>query len=315
MKTRIFFQSILVATACFCLLFFATCKKDDNPSTTTYRTVGSKNYDNGVLNSSSTLNYNGEKLVSIMTLDDYYDGDSSKTLVSYPDDQTVFLIDSYLDLGSWYEENKTELQFEAKNLVQEIFYEYFENAWQPETKYVYQYENGILVDEITYYYWGDSWTPVVKTQYEYNGENLKQSITYMYSDDWYIHSKDEYSYNGSNLARIITYSYSEGNYTESSKMEFAFNGSQMLNYQVFDFNNGVWNNSGIGTSFTYDEFGNVKTWESLNDDSVSKVEFTYEEGKGNVKDILYFPSGVYGYFPWPTKKPSVVSCQSSVVSH
>jgi hypothetical protein len=53
-------------------------------------------------------------------------------------------------------------------------------------------------------------------------------------------------------------------------------------------------------SFTYDSHGNVTSW--YDPDARYRVNFTYEEGKGNIRQIMFGGADTFsGLAPLPTK--------------
>jgi hypothetical protein len=302
MKKRYLFYGMLTICLVSSLLLFNTCKDDEDSSdTTSYRVVQWNYLTDNVIDGKAFFKYEGEKITRITT-SDYEYGDSAKTEVAYPENNSAVMID-YNYIGNvWEESFKQEMQFQDELLTQNIYYEYIGGIWEPSNKFSYQYQGSHLTESISYQYDKENWTPFMKTTNEYDGSNLILLLSYIYDGGgWVLYGKQEISYNGDNLDEAIVYSNYEGTLTEAYKYKYNYSGNLLMSIDSYSYDNGTWISDGVYMSFTYDSHGNVESWSDPNDGFMN-IQFLYEEGKGNINQ-LYFQGGfLFGtMIPYPTK--------------
>lgn len=300
MKKRCLFNRMLLPGLILSLLLFNTCKDDKENPDTSYRVIQMNYLIDNDLDAKSLFTYDGEKITLISTFD-YGDGDSAKTEVNYPDNNSAVMIDyNYLN-GNWQESFKQEMEFQNEDATQIVCFVNIDGIWELFSKSTFQYTGSNLTEEISYEYIDGNWIPSRKSIYEYNESKLILSEEYIYQEDWDLYTKTEFSYNGDKMDDEIVSSYFAGSFTQESKFEYNYQGGLLMNIDCYDYDNGVWVFLGVFMSFTYDSYGNLATWdEPLL--GITNAEFLYEEGKGNIRQIYYSNMGILGFMtPLPTK--------------
>jgi hypothetical protein len=297
MKATIFSNRISVLILMVCLLGFGTCKKDKD-SETNYRVIASNDYYNNVLTANNLMVYQGEKISLIQGYDLSSKGDSTKTEFDYPDASTIVATGYYQVGNEWNLESKNEYKHAGNNITQTIIYVYDEFGMTPYIKVDFQYQNDKLAEEIYSLYDAGTWYPFTKVSYTYDGNKAIQSqVTMDWGDGWEIAYKEVATYNGAELVNIIEYDYSEGVYTESYKYEFLYVNGQIKQIDFFYFEEN-WISDG-SNNYTYDDFGNLA---SMGESGDYKTEYTYEQAKGNLDQILFASGGISGLaYPIPVK--------------
>jgi hypothetical protein len=299
MKTYLRFTSLVFVLFAMSLLIFSGCKKDDNNNGgNSYRLIEQKGYFNDVLSSTATCHYEGEKIVLMLGYDYSSRGDSTKTQITYPDANTIVMVDYNKDGSTWMQDYKEEYTYLDDNLTREIYYEFIDNNWGPEDKYEYIYSNGTLTEEIWYTYDFGEWAPVYKDTYEYNGNLIAKTLTYYYYEGSFeLAYMEEASYTGNKISEITGSVYADGVYMAYYKYKYQYNGDLISKIFMLSFDTS-WDTTGY-FAFTYDSHNNVETWSNIYPDGGFKSEFIYEEGKGNLGKLQQ--SGGMLVLPYPTK--------------
>ena len=303
MKSNNLFFKISVLISLVCMIIITSCKKDESPSSVNYRISELKEYRNEDLTRFSTFEYDGER-VSLQTSCYVPDDDSSRTQFDYPDNIHTVMTTFNKSEGNWSEIAKTELTLQDNEIIQKIEYFFTEGTWLEGSKITYQYENGHLKEWIEYYMQDSSqaWEPSTKISFEYDGDKLIRDIQYDYTSDWETIGKEEFEHDGDKLSHWIIYEYQDGAYLEQFMLEFHYDGNKLMEIEISDYQDGTWSSYRDYMSYTYDSLGNVSSQTYILYEGLSfKSEYYYEEGDGNVRQLLYNPGGLYDYFPWPTK--------------
>lgn len=307
MKTRIFFNRIPVVIILACLMVFATCKKDDD-SETSYRVITAIDYSNYVLDGSTQLAYQGERLT---LMSGYYNearGDSTKTQYEYPDDNSIIGVDFEKAGGEWDKVGKTEYSFQDNELSQRIYYEFIDGTFIPSFKITVQYTNGNLTEELWSSYDEGTWVDEYKNTYTYDGDKVVQGLySAKWTGSWEDYYKDVVTYNGDEIDFVLEYDYSDGSFVESYKYVFIYENKRIKQVNMFYKGGGVWTNDGASV-FTYDANGNLESMSDSNAGNSYKTEFIYEKGKGNIDQIIYTGGALTNMvYPMPTKATSRAS--------
>lgn len=311
MKTKTFIYNVGCMILLTLIALFSNCKKEGNSSENSYRIVSLSDYTDNVADYISTFKYDGEHLTEIYSVDIEMDNDSSKTLITYPDGQNVISTDYYKDMGQWVEDYRNEMVFEGDLLISSTSSSFYDGYWEPFWRIINSYEDGKKTNTITYIYDSGEWYQFVKNVIEYNDNKITQKIVHLFDTDWVQYYKYVYNYSGDNLTSIVSYTCEAGVYLEDYKEVMTYNGSQVVKYEVYYFEDGMWISDDSPVSFTYDEFGNVLSY-NYDEFSSEKEVFTYEKGVGNALQVYFDPNGQFDYIPMPTKSDQIMKFQKNI---
>lgn len=296
MKKHLF---ILIAVMLVILSVLTSCKKDNdnNGVISEYRIVSEKIYDEDQqLDGESLYEYSDNKLSNASYTDDteseeyHFEYPSeNKILVNYTE---LYYDDDFDDHEGIFEitlsdnkvievvedmQWKTIITYNASGDIEKAkSYNYYD-GWELREETTFKYSSGKLV-QITYQeYYGTMYEH--KDEFTYNGEEINEIVCWQKEDGiWMGNFKYVYTYNSGNIIKIISYNYDE-------------------DYEVW------WECE--SNYFNYDSHGNLISYEYVvGDEYYEKTEYSYEEGRGNFRQIF---NSMYYYaeectFPGPVKK-------------
>jgi hypothetical protein len=284
------------------LLLTVACKKDGNDPGSKYRVTEWTGYYNDVVESHAHFEYNGNK-ISLMQIEQlgYSDQYSSKIVVSYPDENSALLICLSKEGSAWEQCGKNLLTYDGGNITQFMDYSFNAGSWEPYYKSTYNYENGKLSEEIDYYYGSGNWVANHKTTYHYNGNKLSEEMSYNFQEDWKLDYKEIIYYNGDKFDSIVGYNIFSGSLYQDYKYTFNYEGNLIKTMNSYNYEEGDWIFD-VSDSFQYDIHGNLTSMSEQDDSDSYKIEFTYEAGTGNYRDLFYYDDYFwYQMVPGPTK--------------
>lgn len=277
---------------CLILLISEGCKESNNDNDpTSYRLTGMLMYDNGVLTDSAIYKYQGDKLSEGVDYSEDYQ-DPVQGFYTYPDENSMVVT-------SFNNTQKYEYSYLNGQMTDMLLSDLINNVWEPQQHNTYQYQDGKLVEEIWYFGSDEGLKPSTKFTYEYEGSKIIRSrIYYAYNSSWQENIKEEAIYSGNLITKIIQFGYSDSVYSEFTYTDLQYDGSVITGYFYY-FTNG--NELELSYVFSYDDHGNMIVQEST--ELSKKIEYVYEEGKGNFQQIQQPGGGIQGFvpLPWPTK--------------
>lgn len=290
--------SVLILLAI--LFLFSTCKKDEQE--TKYRVIATKDYTNAIVDNTSQVFYQGEKISLISGYSEGYRGDSVKIEYNYPDNVSIMAIEYEKYQDVWSKVNKTEYKFQDEHVTQYILYEYEEGSAVPFLKITMQYDGSNLLEEYWYTYDSGTWTAVYKMTFSYDGDKVIQSlISTNWTGSWELFAKEEVTYSGDNIATVTELDYYENAYHNTYKYEFLNENDLVKKIDMYSFESNAWIID-ESISYEYDANRNLVSETDNYSDDIYKREYTYEEGKGNLSQVYFFPGGIISSsLPIPTK--------------
>jgi hypothetical protein len=292
MKTYLLPTSSLLLFICLILLVSQGCKditNDNNPAS--YRLTGLVMYDGAVLMDSATYKYQGNKLSEGVDYSNNYQ-DPVQGFYNYPDENSMVVI-------SFNNTQKYEYTYLNGQMTGMLLSDFNNNIWEPQQQNTYQYLDGKLVEEIWYFGADEGLKPSKKYIYEYEGSKIIRSrIYFAYNSIWQETIKEEAIYTGDLITKIIRYAFSDSVYIDYNYIDLHYDGSLLTGYYYY-LTNG--NELDFSYVFTYDDHGNMVIRESP--ERSERIEYVYEEGKGNFQQLSQPGSGISGDFvlPWPSK--------------
>ena len=285
MKTRVLSCSLAALFLIALTIVPGSCKKDED-SKTFWRIITMNNYIDNVQTYADHLEYTGEKYTDSRAFD-YESGDSVKSTITYPDENSAIILDYSKIGGQWEPMSKGEYTFQNQLATQLIFYESSEGTFVPFMKINLTYQSGNMVEE-TWSFYVETWQPTMKIEYTYDGDNVVQSIlSGNFSGSWEIANKEVVTYSGDKVDVIIESDYDGQAYSESSKYEFIYTDNILSKVQTYSFESGSWQTDSF-IDYTYDQHGNLTSETGNFADEVDKYVYSYEEGKGNFGQISFF---------------------------
>jgi hypothetical protein len=302
MEAHILISKKFTVLFCVFILLAFGCKKDGNDPGSTYRVTEWKGYYNDVVESHALFEYTGNKITLIQQENMRYNGlDSSKIQVGYPDEDSVELIYLHKDGSAWEQSGKEVLTYEGGKIIQYMDYELNSGSWEEYYKSTYNYVNANLSEEIDYYLESGDWMPNHKTTYQYNGNKLNEELSYNFQEDWKLDYKEMIYYTGDRLDSIVGYNNFSGLLIRDYKYSFDYEGNLIKTLSNYDYYDGDWNFDG-SDSFLYDINGNLASMSEPDDPDVYRIDFIYQSGTGNYRDLFYYEDYLwYQMVPGPTK--------------
>lgn len=306
MKTSLFSNKISVLTLLACLLILNTCKKDEDTSSPKYRVIASTDFSDNVQSMSNQMIYQNDKLTEVLGYTYDIKEDSIKTLVVYPDNNSIVATGYSKVGGAWLPDSKVEYEFQSDLLTQIIFYSSFEKSLEPFLKYSFQYQSSKITEERVSLFDSLDWFDLQKVTYSYEGNNFKQAIhSANWTGSWAIAYKEVVTYTGNEIDSILQSDYYDnggGGYVDSYKYKYHYTNGLIARIDMFAYDgssswlpDGSWN-------FTYDANGNLISMSNQNSSGTEKTDYIYEEGKGNLGQIYFMSGGIADQvMPMPTK--------------
>jgi hypothetical protein len=291
MKTYLHQLSSLLIFICLILFVSEGCKEtnnDNNPAS--YRLTGLLIYDDGVLTDSIIYKYEGDKLLEGEDYSNYFQI-PVPIFYSYPDENSIVVS----SLNNTY---TTEYFYLDGKMTRMLYTNFIDSVWVPQFDYTYQYQDGNLVEEIMYIGSPEGLKPDTKITYTYEGGKIFRSKRYIYNSGWQESSEEQAMYTGNLITRITMFQYSGVTYVQFSQTDFQYEGSLLTGYTVYYSPEHEMHYSYV---FTYDDNGNMVIQESP--ERGERIEYVYEDGKGNFQQLQQPGGGIEGYvpLPWPTK--------------
>ena len=291
------------------VVLFVSCKKDDNLSVANSRIIESNYYSNDTLTSKDMYEYEGERMITkwYYKYEDQMDT-TRKSEIEYPSSQTSVMIYFEKEDGEWNETVKQELEFQNDLISQVITYYFTDGSWEPSTKSTWQYENGKVLEILHYILDEGNFRALSKINYEYNNGKIKRLSLYRNEvQGWQLKWKEEYENDGGKVKRIIGYDYYEGTFHEGVKYEFSYTGNVMMSMEQFLYKDGIWSPKGETRIYIFNDSGILNSYSFVDQNSNYKVEYFYEEGRGNYKQLFDYPIGqTYDILPRPTKSIDIL---------
>lgn len=278
-----------LVSVCIVLMFLVSaCKKDKNDDLQkfTHRIISDKYYYNNLLESETAYEYTGEKLTTIT--EDPGTDEESEILLSYPNENTIIATGS--DIG-------TVTFTLSNNLVTEI-------VDANDYKYTTSYNSENQIENTKEYDYDGGWTLSYEQDYTYSSGKLvlRTGIEYGGTEgNW--ENKYVYTYNGEELIEELhTYKSPGGVWTDCHKYAFTYSNGKISKRTHYYKSETSWVEN-YYEEFLYDTYGNlIKSFED--GDNSDRMEYTYEEGNGNFRQIFENSEYEFGY-PIPNKKSQI----------
>ncbi len=292
------------------LLFFvaiAGCKKDDedngnsgggdNPAQSNYRLTESVSTEEGVEPSKDVYSYDSDKLSQVIEYTQPSKGDwveVSKTVVSYPSDNSFEMVTSDYINGEWSLSEKEVITHQNGLWEMDMVYEYNGADWVSESKAVYTYIDNKISKEEGFEYFDGEMENEYKYLYSYVGDTPSAVEKYQWDDgDWLFTGKDTLTFSNGKLAKFESSYLVEG--TEILvKYEYSYTGDLASSISISYYMYNMWINAGT-ISFTYDEHNNMIKMDATGEYLSFVDTFTYEEGSSNWALINGKPGFFYFY--------------------
>lgn len=138
-----------------------------------------------------------------------------------------------------------------------------------------KFENGAWVHQEQYFY-------------DYYGSVIVQGSVYEYDQDWYPTYKEVVNFAGDRIDYIYKYEFDGFNFNKNYKSQYSYSDGKITEIDYYSLEAGQWKMELYFDSFEYDKNGNVKRWRTayhgLNDE-IENVEFGYEKGTGNWRQL------------------------------
>jgi hypothetical protein len=301
MKTHIISCSIAALLLLALASIPGSCKKDEN-SPDSWRVNSMSQYIDNNLIAVANLYYSGEKYTSNSGYD-YSIGDSTKSVFTYPDDNSVMVTDYNKIYGQWVVVARGEYIMQNGLATQLVYYESVDDVMTPFLKINMTYQSGNVIEE-TWSFYMDDWYPLMKLLYTYNGDKVIQStISQNLTGSWEIAYKEVVTYSGELVDVVVESEYDGQAYYESYKYDYTYADNLLTKVEYLEFDGSSWLTNEIH-GYTYDSNGNLLSETIDYPDEVDKTVYTYEEGKGNFYQLSFFynSGSVSGFFmPRPTK--------------
>ena len=292
MKTFLLQVSSSVLFICLIFLLLEGCKDTYNESNlSSYRLAGLLAFEGNVIIDSATYKYQGDRLSECVVNYNQYQ-DSIRVLYTYPDENSIVVTSN--DTTS-----RLEYSFVNGKMTGRLLSNLINNSWEPQQQFTYQYQDGKLLEEIWYSGYDEGLRPDIKYTYEYEGDKIIRSRHYYsINSSWQEMSEEEAVYTGNLITRINWYTYPDSVYTVSAYTDLHYSGS-LLTSRIYYISNT--NEPDYSYVYTYDSDGNLVIQESP--EMGDRIEYVYEKGKGNFRQIQQPGGGISGFvpLPWPTK--------------
>jgi hypothetical protein len=309
-------RPVLIFSLFFLIIFSSLApgckKKEEGPNiiNQTHRLHESITYNNDGGKMKGLYEYEGDLLLRATLHDSLaYEQWAAvmKDEVQYPDGNTVEII-SYNYSGEWKEYSKLEVKLKQDKVVEISEYSKKENDWQVNLNKTFSYSGDLLQKEIRTIWMGGDFSITEKYEFEYSGDRMDRASLYLLNEDWILYYKWEYGYMGTFLDNIIISGY---NSTDDSWYLFYKIGLDRDNgnivkahYYDYDDESGAWI-SDYFQEFEYDEYSNLVSRREIDSQYGEEYRqyYYYEEGKGNVKQLVFYAGHDETQFwmPFPTK--------------
>ena len=292
MKTYLLQLSPSVLFIGLILLVSQGCKDDNNNNDpANYRLTGLLMFDRNAIVDSATYIYQGDRLSECVDYSDNYQ-DPVHAFYNYPTENSIVVT-------SFNDTQKYEYTYNDGQMTEMLSSSLNNNIWEPLQKNTYQYQDGKLVEEIWYFDSDEGLKPEQKFTYEFDGNKVIRSKHYYTIDStWLEYFKEEAIYTGNQITKINAYAYSDSIYIDYYHIDLQYNGTLLTGY-FGHFSNG--NELEFSYNYTYDSHGNMVIQEYPEQNM--RIEYVFEEGKGNFRQIQQPGGGISGFvpLPWPTK--------------
>jgi hypothetical protein len=280
-----FFQFIISIT--FLLLYSCDKGNDDLNDENGYRITQMITYRNDQLIYSENYTYDYDKISRI----DFFSTniswfDSTVSILQYPDENKINLINYYIIDGKMAEVLKDSLEFQNSLMIRRINFVMKLGTWTPQFKREYEYSNGLLLNEIYYTWISNEWEEGSRFVYEYDGKNPVKAIKYSDFNLQHIESQELADYKGDFLDSVIYSVHQNRELSEMKKYKLQYI-DKMVSGIDYYFKNEIWNYNGT-VIYKYDDQNNLEsvtdttTWGYPN--TIDK--YFCEEGISNYKQLL-----------------------------
>lgn len=294
------FYGLLFVCIVILMFLFNQCKKEE-VHLQYYRINEMKNFENESLVSINNYFYEGDKINLILGKN--YDewGDSVKTEIEYPDENTIVQVDYIKESydNSWDTPvTKRESKSEGGQIVQYTTFDYRGMEWISTSRIEYKYSNGELIQEIGFSYY-DLTDTSYSLVYVYNANLLVNAVEYYFDVNGIVTYKLmwEIGYNDDELNEIGLFQEDQGSWIQYGKYLYKYQNDLIIGMDVYDEGYDIPVESYF---FSYDSQENLTSWLLERNGGIStKIEYAYDEGKGNFNHMQ--PPNIVLNFPIPTK--------------
>jgi len=309
-------RPVLILSLIFLIIFSSLSpgckKKEDGPDIVnqSHRLRESITYDNDGGKTKGLYEYEGELLLRA-TLFDSLGGSQwaavMKDEVKYPDVNTVEVTSYNYYSGDWKEFSKLEIKLEQDKVVEISDFYKKENDWEVHLNKTFSYSGDLVQQEIRTIWMDGDFSITEKYEFEYSGDIMDRAFLYLLNEDWILYYKWEYGYLGTSLKNIIISGYksTDDSWCLFYKIEFDEDNGNIVKAHYYDYDdeNEAWTSDYL-LEFEYDEYSNLvyrREIDSQYGEGYRQYYF-YEEGKGNVKQLIFYAGHDETQFwmPFPT---------------
>lgn len=202
----------------------------------------------------------------------------------------------FTPLGSgWEPSAKTTVTYNQEDRVAEVLeFDYIASAWAPVSRYGYTYtaEGQILTELIQSSVNDTAWEDSRQINYTYNsaGKRIQMEVSRFDGTQWLAESKEIYDYNAEGLLSGRIYQYhTGGNYENSTKVSYHYNGSVLTHYDNYSW-------SSVDAEWTAVDRINIENNIENNAGTIVQWQQSWNTGSflelvnGNSKETFYFES-------------------------
>ena len=274
------------------------------------------------------------RVVEWISYDDYQE--EEKAVTTYVDNKINLIMGyEYQTKGEWVEDWKYEMNYPEQNTIVTDHLSKVNDIWELEYTDVMSYDNSKLIEIVSYYNDLGTLTPVYRETFDYNNNLLVQNTEYIEDEGgWYAIYRSDYEYDGSALQKIYFYEHEGDVWDPSEMLAYKYQGGAIDLVYYLDYNAGIndWDttveigleyaggllskakfmNHDMGVwyhfmdvNYQYDSHGNILSWDEISivNGFSWKVQFAYEEGLGNFRQVFnHEAQGIWDACrPFPTK--------------
>jgi len=257
----------LILSGFILLLIIPSCKKEkeeyENPYTFSHRVISQKYYYNNQLQGETLFEYSDSKLTRIS-------GDEEDMLITYPDKNKIILKEQ----GD--ESEYISLNLSNNRVTELIAYK----DGDPDYKATYGYNSEGNISKINYYSYESGWDLEEEIAFTYTSGRLTKIVSVEEEDD---EEQYEYTYEGDQIANMISSYKHEGEWITEHKKVYNDYGTGRVRRITHYYYDGGWYQQGY-IDYEYDSNDNlIKETSSDWGEGEDKIEYTYEEGSGNMR--------------------------------
>ncbi|MBK7030077.1 MAG: hypothetical protein IPH45_13080 [Bacteroidales bacterium] len=274
------------------LLILASCQKEANQpsSSTDYRIKEYSVYDDGVFIARYVLDYQNDQLIAVRLFaknSNQVLAEFHRVLIAYPKPSTGIISVYYLDdTKTWQNSIRYEFEYDETKILSSIRFEFNNEKWVPDQKFMRQFIGDKVLLSTSFEYKQDIFNPVWHELYEYKDEEPEQVISELYMEgNWKSVRKTTLQYDSTLLKGNTEYYSTNDQWFEDVRTDYYYLGDKVAEMKEFKFQDGNWQEKPHSFQFNYDELGNMSSWIEKYEGINRKIEFSYEKGKGNYRQI------------------------------